>query len=133
MISSIFISAFLALALGWVWYSPKMFGKVWLEAIGRSPGEVEESLARYIVTFVGWLVAAFVYGFLISNPFLKGIKDYILLSIAIWGAFMMPAKAHAIMWGNFNTKLLWIDGGYMLAGYLIFAFVFALRLHAGIF
>lgn len=123
---AILLSAILAFALGWLWYSPKVFGNVWMEAIGKKPGDVEESLARYLVTFVGWVVAAFVYSFLISHGFIEGFRDYMFLSVALWGAFMMPAKSHAIMWGNFNTKLLWIDGGYMLAGYIIFAFVFGI-------
>jgi len=123
---AILVSAILAFALGWLWYSPKMFGTIWLNSIGRSPGDLQESLARYLVTFIGWVVAAFVYAFLIGHDFVDGIRDYIFLSIALWGAYMMPAKAHAIMWGNFNTKLLWIDGGYMLSGYIIFAFVFRL-------
>lgn len=128
MATAILISAALAFALGWLWYSPKMFGTVWMEAIGKRPGDVQENLARYMVTFAGWIVAAFVYSFLISHGFIEGFRDYMFLSIALWGAFMMPAKSHAIMWGNFNTKLLWIDGGYMLAGYIIFAFVFAILL-----
>lgn len=128
MATGILVSATLAFALGWLWYSPMVFGKAWLEAIGKEQGDLQESLARYLVTFVGWVVAAFVYSFLLSHGFIHGVKDYIFLSIALWGAYMMPAKAHAIMWGNFNTKLLWIDGGYMLAGYIIFALVFGFLL-----
>jgi hypothetical protein len=37
----------------------------------------------------------------------------------------MPPKAMAIINGNFSTKLIWIDGLYILFSYLIFAFVFA--------
>lgn len=126
MITAILLSAVLAFLLGWVWYSPKFFGAVWQEAIGKKGGAHEENLAKYLVTFVGWLAAAFVYAFLIGHGFVEGIRDYIFLSIALWGAFMMPPKAMAIMWGNFNTKLLWIDGGYHLAGYILFAIVFKL-------
>ena len=125
---AILVSAILAFVLGWLWYSPKMFGKAWREAIGKPEGPPEESLAKYLVTFAGWVVAAFVYSFLLSNGLIEGFRDYMFLSIALWGAFMMPAKAHAIMWGDFNTKLLWIDGGYMLAGDIIFAFVFSILL-----
>jgi hypothetical protein len=121
---AILVSAVLAFILGWVWYSPKVFGNVWMEAIGKRDGDVKESFAKYTVSFAGWLAAAFVYGLLLSNGAIDGVRDYLFLSIALWGAFMLPAKAMAIMWGNFNTKLLWIDGGYFLAGYLIFAFVF---------
>jgi hypothetical protein len=126
MVTAILLSAVLAFALGWAWYSPGVFGKEWQEAIGKREGDINENLAKYIVTFTGWVAAAFVYGFLISNVLVDGIRDYIFLSFALWGAFMLPSKATAIIWGNFDTKLIWIDGGYQLAGYLIFAVVFAL-------
>lgn len=126
MTIAILLSAVLAMVLGLIWYSPAVFGKPWQEAIGKAPGNTAENAAKLIVGFVGWLAAAFVYGFLISNGLVDGVRDYLFLSIALWGAFMMPAKAMAIMWGDFNTKLLWIDGGYHLAGYIIFAFVFRL-------
>jgi hypothetical protein len=126
MTIAIFAAAILAFCLGYIWYAPKVFGSAWQEAIGGKSGDAQESLAKYIVSFVGWLAAAFVYAFLISHGFLEGIRDYLFLSIALWGAYMLPAKAQAIMFGNFSTKLLWIDGGYMLAGYIVFAFVFRL-------
>ena len=125
MIVAILVSAFLAFFLGFLWYSPLVFGNAWLDSIGKKKSDVEGVASLHSMSIVGWLAAAFVYAFLISHPELGGsIKGYLFLSIALWGAFMLPPKAMAIMHGNFNTKLLWIDGGYHLAGYLIFAFVF---------
>jgi len=126
MVTAILLSALLSFMLGFIWYSPKVFGTAWLNATGKSKAEIEEGLAaRHAVSAIGWLAAAFVYAFLISHNEIQGsLADYILLSIALWGAFMMPPKAAAIMHGNFNTSFLWIDGGYHLTGYILFAFVF---------
>ena len=123
---AILIGAIIPFLLGFLWYSPAMFGNVWVEAIGKKREELEPPIARHAIAIVGWLAASFVFAFLISHPDIQGIRDYIFLSFMLWGAFMMPAKATAIVQGNFNTKLLWIDGGYQLAGYLIMSFVFAL-------
>lgn len=126
MVVAILLSALLAFLLGWLWYSDKMFGPAWHEAIERPREDLDEGIAQLAVQMVGWIAAAFVYGFLISHGFINGIKDYLFLSIALWGAFFMPPKAMAIFNGNFSTKLIWIDGSYILASYIIFAFVFAL-------
>ena len=126
MVTAILLSAMLAFLLGFIWYHPKVFGTEWNEAVGKKSKDLEEGrIAHHAISVIGWLAAAFVYAFLISHRLILGdIQDYMFLSIALWGAFMMPPKAAAIMHGNFNTKLLWIDGGYHLAGYLMFALVF---------
>lgn len=129
MVTAILVSALLAFLLGFLWYSPAMFGKAWLQAIGKKEEDVEANMGQHAVSIVGWLVAAFIYGFLITHIFINGIQDYLFLSVALWGAYMMPPKAMAMMKGGFNTKLLWIDGGYHLAGYILFAVIF--RIFAG--
>lgn len=124
---AVLLSALLAFLLGWLWYSDKMFGPAWAEAIGREKQEEEgEGIAQLAVNILGWIVAAFAYALLASNAVFGGLQDYMYLSIILWGAFFLPPKAMSIVNGNFSTKLIWIDGLYILLCYLIFAFVFAL-------
>ena len=126
MTLAILVSAFLCFGLGFIWYAPGVFGNAWIDAVGKKPKDLEPAVSRHAISIVGWLAASFVYAFLLSQGFLRGVQDYMFLSIALWGAYMLPPKAMSIMQGNFNTKLLWIDGGYQLAGYLLMAMVFAI-------
>lgn len=125
MIVAVLLSALLAFLLGWFWYSDKAFGPVWEEAVGKKKEEKGEGIAQLAVNMTGWIVAAFCYGLLISSSIFDGLQEYLYLSIILWGAFYLPPKAMAIFQGNFSTKLLWVDGLYILFGYLIFGFVFA--------
>jgi len=126
MIAHVFFSALLAFLLGGLWYSNQCFGPAWQKAMGKPKEAVgDEGIAQMAVQMAGWITTAFVYGLFISHGFINGMQDYLFLSIALWGAFVIPPKAMAVFRGNFSTKLLWIDGGYILACYIIFAFVFA--------
>jgi len=121
----ILISALLAFMLGWLWYSDKCFGPAWQEAIEKPRKGMDEDIGHLAVQMVGWITAAFVYGFFISHGSIYGIQDYLFLSMALCGAFVVPPKAMTVFRGNFSTKLIWIDGGYILTSYIMFAFVFA--------
>lgn len=124
---AVLVSALLAFLLGWLWYSDKMFGSAWREAVGKTNEEEDgEGLAKLSVNMGGWLVTAFCYGLLInSSTVFGGVQGALWLSVVLWGAFFMPMKAMAIFNGNFSTKLIWIDGLYVLCSYLILGFVFA--------
>lgn len=130
MIIPVLVSALLAFLLGWLWYSDKMFGPAWREATGKTNTEEKgEGLAKLAVNMAGWLVAAFCYGILINTSDLfSTVEGSLWLSVILWGAFFMPTKAMAIFNGNFSTKLIWIDGLYILCSYLIFGFTFAFLL-----
>lgn len=123
---AVLVSALLAFLLGWVWYSDKLFGKVWCEAIGKTNPEAEgEGLAKLAVNMGGWLVTAFCYGVLVNSSSVFGsVQGALWLSVILWAAFFMPMKAMAIFNGNFSTKLIWIDGLYVLCSYLILGFTF---------
>lgn len=124
MTAAIFTSVFLCVALGLIWYSDPVFGRSWLEAIGKEKKDIEPYIARHAVSLIGWFAASFVYALLISQSIMTNVQEFLFLSIALWGAFMMPPKAMSIVQGRFNTKVMWIDGMYHLIGYLVMALVF---------
>jgi hypothetical protein len=124
---AVFVSALVAFLLGWLWYSDKMFGPAWKEAIGKThPEEEGEGLAKLAVNFGGWLVTAFCYGLIVkSSSVFGGIQGALWLSVILWAAFFMPTKSMAIFNGNFSTKLIWIDGLYILSCYVLMGICFA--------
>ena len=125
MVVAILISSQLAFMLGGLWYSDKCFGPAWQDATGKLRKTMNEEVAHLAVQMVGWIAAASVYGFFISHGIQDSLQDYLFLSIALCAAFVISPKAIAVFRGNFSTKLIWIDGGYILASYIMFAFVFA--------
>lgn len=61
MTTAILVAALIPFLLGFLWYSDALFGKAWLEAIGKSKEEIEPDIARHAVSVVGWLAASFVF------------------------------------------------------------------------
>src|SRR5438445_12383201 len=75
---AVLVAAVLTIALGAVWYSPVLFAKQWMHAHGYTPEKVEEMKRRgvvraYAVSFLCYLVMAYVVGLLVSYTQATGV------------------------------------------------------------
>jgi hypothetical protein len=54
--------------IGALWYSPLLFGKIWIKAMGKSKEDFDKSGANvgYILTMIGALISAFTLTILIN-------------------------------------------------------------------
>src|SRR5438105_4786529 len=59
-------AAVAAMAVGFVWYHPKVFGTMWMKLTGKRMGEMADPTTGYTVTFVGALVMSYVLGSIIK-------------------------------------------------------------------
>jgi hypothetical protein len=53
----------LSFALGWLWYSPKLFGPKWAEGVGVKPGDAKSMpMAPMILQAIGTFLLAWLVG-----------------------------------------------------------------------
>ncbi|MBI3305094.1 DUF1761 domain-containing protein [Candidatus Parcubacteria bacterium] len=116
-------AAIVSTALGAAWYSPTLFGKAWLKAMGWSHEELEsrkKGMKRtYALGFVGALVMAatlqhFVY-FTRAETAALGAKT----GFWLWLGFIAPVFLAAYLWEGKPVKLLKINAGYYLVSLLV--------------
>lgn len=119
--------AVFSMILGAIWYGP-IFGKKWMEIIGIDPNDEEAKKKMqksagplYIVQFLLTLFQVLVLSHLIADTqIVSGLER----SLWIWGAFVIPTLAGAVMWTNTSRKLKWsrflIQGGYQLILFIVF-------------
>jgi len=50
----------ISMAIGWLWYSPVLFGKVWLKALGKTPADMAAMNKGSAMPLVLELLATFV-------------------------------------------------------------------------
>lgn len=125
------ISGTAAYLLGWAWYNPRIMGKRWLEARGKSAGEFHPKAHHSLITFALWMLSACFYSFLALG--LAPNPGLICLSCLLWVAFSMPSTVMGALYTGYPMNAVAIDSAYQLCGYYIFALVhigFALLTHA---
>ncbi|HEX3320714.1 MAG TPA: DUF1761 domain-containing protein [Terriglobales bacterium] len=120
------LAAVASMIVGFLWYSPLLFARPWMLAMGYDP-EDKAKLAElqkgagvmYSIALVASLVSAFVLakilvGMTIASP-LYGMK----IGFAVWLAFVATVQLTDKLFGQRPTKLFLINTGYQLVCYVV--------------
>lgn len=118
---AVLVAAIVYFALGALWYSPALFGKMWMEAKNMTADNAnKDGLAKiFIITFILNLVCVFIAATLVSALGANGVGDGINLGLRIALGFALTTMGINYMYDNKSSKLFWIDAGYHIAGIVI--------------
>ena len=129
---SVLVAGVSTMVVGFLWYSPLLFARPWMVAMGYDPDDkarmeaMQKSAGKsYAVSFIAALASAFVLGKIIEittvNNMLYGMK----VGFAIWLGFVTTVQLTAKLFGNQSTRLYLINTGYQLACYLVMGAILA--------
>jgi len=128
---AILIAAIVSMALGFLWYSPALFGKRWMKLMGYTSESMKaaqkEMGKMYIVSLVLTLITAYVLSHIIAlstnfynyNPLMTGLTS----AFWVWIGFIMPVQATEVIFGKKTWELFGINTGYQLASVLAMGIV----------
>jgi len=87
---AILVSGIAAMLIGALWYSPLLFGKVWMKAIGKTEEDLKKDFnpARiYGLAFLGELITAYVLSRLIDYTQAVTVIHGLRLAFLVWIGF----------------------------------------------
>ena len=129
---SVLVAGISTMVVGFLWYSPMLFARPWMVAMGYDPEdkakiqEMKKSAGKsYAISFIASLVSAFVLGkilHLTTANTLHGMK----IGFAIWLGFVTTVQLTAKLFGNQSTRLYLINTGYQLVCYLAMGAILAM-------
>lgn len=107
----VIVGAVVAFLVGWLWFSPKLFGEKWAEGVGVELGEARDMpVAALGTNFIGLLLMSWFVG-------VTAVSDALLTVILATLAFTFLAYSG----GQFTKKSAYARG--VEAGYWIVALV----------
>ncbi|MGA2418614.1 MAG: DUF1761 domain-containing protein [Candidatus Acidiferrum sp.] len=141
---AVLVCAIAAMAIGFLWYSPALFAKPWVEEMGYDMNDQAaiEKMKKtagpaYGASFAASIVTALVlgkllnalshHGELVSFPLppaqsvLYGIK----VGVAVWLGFVATVQLTGVLFANQSGKLFAINTGYQLACYVVMGAILA--------
>lgn len=122
---SVLVAAVATMVVGFFWYSPVLFARPWMIAMGYDPddkakiAEMQKGAGPlYGIAMLASLLSAFVLGKVIDgltiNTALYGLK----VAFAVWLGFVATVQLTDTLFGKKPIKLFLINTGYQLVCYL---------------
>lgn len=94
--------------LGWLWYSPKMFAKPWLDGVGLSLDDMgEPPKAAMTVQAIATVLLAWVIGWSFANA----VPEIAVLAVATVAVFL----ASSGLYTQKKPVAIYIETGYIIA------------------
>ncbi len=131
---AVLISAVVAMAIGFFWYSEAFLGKPWMKLMGYTKESMEKAAKgmgpMYALSFVGALVMAYVLthvmtfsrAFMGTEPVMTGLTS----GFWMWLGFIAPVQMTDVIFGGKKWNLFYINTGYQLVSVLGMGFVLGL-------
>lgn len=129
----IFISAFIPLIVGALWYSQSVFGKLWMRAQNLTPEDQERMSRRSMVfqmatSYVAYLLMSYVLAVLVQYLVIASLIPALILGSLVWLGFVIPVGISNTVWSPLEKAwtLFYINISYMLVSILLVSVVIAL-------
>jgi len=126
---AVLVASVVAMAEGFFWYGPAMFGKEWMKLMGYSKESMKaaqkEMSKTYAVAFAATLVTAYVLSHIIDFAGAETLSAGATTGFWVWLGFVAPVQLTAVLYGGKKHKLFYIDTGYQLVALAVMGAILA--------
>jgi hypothetical protein len=121
-IFAVIVAAIATFGIGFLWYSPFLFGKQWVAFNGYGPDKIEamrkEAGKAYGISFACYVVMAAMFAILLRITHITAVLAGAKLGILLWIGFVGAVGLTANVYSDRPQKAFLLDAGYQLV-YLI--------------
>lgn len=119
-----------SMIIGFLWYSPMLFGKQWMKLMGLTKEKLEKAKKTmgpmYGVSFVATFVMAVVLGIVVNFALATSAQEGMRLGFLMWLGFVAPVMVSDVIFGDKTWDLLLLNAGYQLVSLMAMGSVLAM-------
>ena len=117
---AVILAAVLCQVIGYLWYSPFLFGPRWMALVGKSAEELKSGGALpYVCAILGSLLISFVLAKIIYATHSNTVGQGIAMGFIIWLGFIFPVICIINIFAGRAFELTLINAGHFLADMLV--------------
>ncbi len=117
--------------IGALWYSPLLFGNLWIKLTGMSKEKInkmkkEGKVGRsYFWAFIASIVSMCVLSLFVRYAGASSFGDGLIIGFYAWLGFMVPLSLNNVLWGGDSIKLFFLNAAHHLVAACIGAGILA--------
>jgi hypothetical protein len=123
---AVLLGAVINMGLGMAWYSPLLFGDLWMRALGRSREEIGPAGVSYIASTVAAMVSAYVLALIVRGLGITTAGHGLLAGAVTWVGIGATATAVFAVFQGPPLATWAIHGAYQLVAFCLQGLLFAL-------
>ena len=125
---AVLVSAIIGMVIGALWYSPLLFGKVWMNLSGFTDKKMQEMKKKgmavpYILNFISTLILSYVLALFISASQAVTIMQGAIVGFFVWIGFMATLMLNSVLWEGKPVKLYILNIAYHLITVIIMSII----------
>ncbi len=114
-------AALLNFIIGAIWYSPKLFGRIWMDGTGLKESEMTGGIGPYIGGFVNSFILAIGMAAFLYMTDSRTFSDAVIVGFVAWLGFFFTTHLSGLIWGKTTLPVFFVQIGYGLISYLAVA------------
>ncbi len=120
---AVFVSALVAMVLGALWYSPVLFGNLWMKLHGWKEKDLEADNKAMLMSMLYGLLRTWASFYIFAHLFIladyEGVSGGIELALWVWFGFMFLGSLSAVIWERYKLPLLLLNEAYNLVAFVL--------------
>lgn len=122
----ILVGGLLPMVIGMIWYSPMLFGNMWMKASGRTMKDMQgQPVAEYLFTTAGALIMSFVLFHFFNYAGVSDNAEALQFALWVWVGFAVPFVLAQHVFNGQKWKVFFIYEGYQLLNLVVISLAFA--------
>ena len=124
---SILVAAIASMVIGAFWYSPILFGKVWIREMGLKEKEMKKmkkgSGKSYVANFITLLITSYILALLIKVLSVATLMEGVRIGFLLWLGFIATVMLGSVLWEGKSVKLYLIGVSYQLVSIVVMSLI----------
>ncbi len=121
---AVIVAAIAHMIIGAFWYSPALFGGMWMKLSGLTSKDMEKAREKgmgknYLVALVAALVMSYILAHFVKFLQISSIGEGIILALWIWLGFIVTVLINSVLWEGKSMKLYVLNIGYYLVSLIV--------------